>query len=255
MRLYDEINFLRTKVDFINGAIIGQSRPNVVAIIETAFWARAVLEIIEGLDFKQYGHNLWLNVRLADNERPDRSKIVYVKSENITLDRLLGIIIHQRYFSFHFEPSGNHLLDVVSDKSNRIYVYYADFINAIESLLLSEKLTAKAVCDLSLSFAQQQSQKNPDEWRDEDHIFPSINEFWLLQNYLMDKLELKSKIMAGFFGITEVPDEILPSLGFFVSADGPGTTWKIGFNPSWIEGQDQYSKWFERELLFNLIRQ
>ena len=163
-------------------------------------------------------------------------------------------MVHQRYISFSFEPSGNHLLDVVSDKSDRTFVYYSDFIKAVESLLLSEKLTAIAVCDLSLRFAHQQSQKNADERRHEDHIFPSINVWWLLQDYVNGKLELKAKIMATFFGIVEVPNDILPSLWFFVSVDGPGTSWKIGFTPSWMEGQDQFSPWFEREFLFNLIR-
>ena len=257
MRLVDEANILKIKINRIGKAIISkQQRPSQQEIIETAYWARCVLEVIKDVDFQKYGHIIPANFRIAegidDPERPGFGKFIYANNKSIPVERLLGVIIHHRYFSFGFQADGNHFLDVMSDRKIRYWIFYADFIAAVRSLVLTDELVAAAVCDLA---DRELLRQDPNGWRYEESIFSSVNLFWLLQEYVKDRFQLKAKIMDRIFGISEVPDDVLRNLGFFINVEGPSRLLKMGFTPSWEDRQNVFSPSFDRDLLFNMIRQ
>ena len=124
VRLIDEVNILKNRVDHICKAITSkQQQPSQQEIIETAYWARCVLEVIKGVNFRQYGHIIPANFRIAegidDPEHPGSAKLVYAGNKSVAVEALLGVIIHHRYFSFGFQPDGSHFLDVMSDRKIR----------------------------------------------------------------------------------------------------------------------------------------
>ena len=153
MRFCDVIRVLESKVDLIDHtAQTGQWTPDSVDVIETAFWARSVLDIIGKVEFHTYGHSLKTTIRttrsIPDPDHPGSAKAVYEQNKSISLRKMLGFIIHFRYFSFNRHADGNHCLDVMSDRGVRQQVYYSDFTAALRSLVLSERLVALSICDL-----------------------------------------------------------------------------------------------------------
>ena len=144
MRFIDEIGILRRKVHLIDQLTQGpQWEPSEVDIIEAAFWARSVLDIIKNVEFNRYGHSLKTTIRTTrsvdDPDHPGSAKAVYEHNRNISLNDLLGFIIHFRYFAYSRHADGNHCLDVMSDRNVRQQVYYSDFTAALRSLVLSKE--------------------------------------------------------------------------------------------------------------------
>ena len=258
MRFCDVIRVLENKVNLIDQATqTGQWTPESVDVIETAFWARSVLDIIGKVEFHTYGYSLKTNVRttcsIPDPDHPGSAKAVYEKNKNISLKEMLGFIIHFRYFSLNRHADGNHCLDVMSDRGVRRQVYYSDFTAALRSLVLSERLVALSICDL---VEKDLLRRANDPWADTNtRIFADINLFYLLQEHVKSETELKLKIMEEIFGITDVPDEVLPSLAFFQSVYQPEEKKMIvGFGPPWENEQNVFSPSFDQSQLFGLIR-
>ena len=97
MRFIDELRVLERKVSLIDRPMQdGRWAPPEVDIIETAFWARSVLEIIEDVEFHKYGHRLKLSIRtthsVSDPDHPEGAKAVYEHNRNISLKKLLEFI-------------------------------------------------------------------------------------------------------------------------------------------------------------------
>lgn len=258
MRFYDAIRVLENKVDQIDQTTKDVKwTPVSVDVIETAFWARSVLDIIEKVEFHRYGHSLKTTIRtthsISDPDHPGSAKAVYEQNKNVSLKELLGFIIHFRYFAFNRHADGNHCLDVMSDRNVRQQVYYSDFTVALRSLVLSERLVALAICDLVEKDLLRRANV---PWADTNsRIFAEINLFCLLREHMKSETELKLKIMEELFGITEVPDEVLPSLAFFQSVYAQEEKKMIvGFGPPWENEQNVFSPSFDQSQLFNLIR-
>ena len=257
MRFIDELEVLKRRVNLIDRPTQdGRWTPGEVDLIETAFWARSVLEIIEDVEFHKYGHRPKLSIRttrsVSDPDHPESAKAVYEHNRNISLKKLLEFIIHFRHFSFNKHADGNHCLDVTSDRSVRQQVYYSDFTEALRSLVLSRRLVGLALCDLAERDLLRMAKEN---WSPADGmIFPSLNLFSLLHEHVKSETELKLRIMDEVFGIADVPHEVLPELAFFQSQLGPGEKIVIGFGPPWESEQGVFSPPADRSLLFNLIR-
>ena len=258
MRFIDEMGVLKRKVNLIDGPTQdGGWTPAEVDIIETAFWARSVLEIIENVEFHKYGHSLKLSIRTTrsvnDPDHPGSAKAVYEYNRHISLKKLLEIIIHFRYFAFNRYADGNHCLSVMSDRNVMQEVYYSDFTAALRSLVLSDRLVALAICDL---VERDLLQRDNIPWEDTDsRIFADISLFSLLHEHVKSETALKLRIMEEIFGITDVSDEVLPSLVFFQSAyyqDAKKVI--VGFGPAWENEQNVFSPSFDQSQLFNLIR-
>ena len=257
MRFLDEVGILSRKVHLIDQLRQGpQWTPAEIDIIETAFWARSVLDIIKNVDFNRYGHSLKTTIRTTrsvdDPDHPGSAKAVYEHNRNISLNDLLGFIIHFRYFAYIKHADGNHCLDVMSDRDIRQQVYYSDFTEALRSLVLSKRLVVLSICDV---VQQDLLRMAKDNWAHTDAwLFPSINLFSLLHEQVKSETELKLRIMDEIFGIANVPDEVLAGLAFFQSRLGPDDKMVIGFGPPWEKEQDVFSPLFDQGLLFNLIR-
>ncbi|MCY3859044.1 MAG: hypothetical protein OXG25_09055 [Gammaproteobacteria bacterium] len=233
-----------------------QWKPAEVDIIEAAFWARSVLEIIENVEFQRYGHQIETTIRTThsvnDPVHLGNAKAVYTHNQNISFKQLLGVIIHFRYFSFDRFANGNNCLAVMSDRNVIQQVYYSDFTSALRTLVLPRRLVALAICDMveqDLLGMAKESWRHTDAW-----LFPSINFFSLLYEHVKSETELKLRIMDEIFSIAKVPDEVLPELAFFPSRFGPGDNIVIGFGPTWENEQDTFSPLFDQGLLFDLIR-
>ena len=257
MRFVDEIGILRRKVHRIDQLTQGpQWEPSEVDIIEAAFWARSVLDIIKNVEFSSYGHSLKTTIRTTrsvdDPDHPGSGKAVYEHNRNISLNDLLGFIIHFRYFAYNRHADGNHCLDVMSDRNVRQQVYYSDFTVALRSLVLTKRLVALTICEMveqDLLQMAKESWAHTDAW-----VFPHINFFCLLHEVVKGETELKPRIMDEIFGIANVPDHVISELAFFPSRFGPGEKIVIGFGPPWENAQDVFSPLFDQGVLFNLIR-
>ena len=166
---------------------------------------------------------------------------------------MLGFVVHFRYFAFIRHADGNHCLDVMSDRNVRRQVYYSDFIAALRSLVLSKRLFALVVCELveeDLLRTDGTSQTDTDS-----RIFSEINLFYLLHEHVKPETGLKLRIMEDLFGITDVPDEVLPRLAFFQSVyEIEEERMIVGFGPTWESEQSGFSSSFDQRQLFNLIR-
>lgn len=258
MRFFDVIRVLELKVDQIDQTVQdGQWTPRSVDIIETAFWARSVLDIVENVKLNRYGHSLKTTIpttrSISDSDHPGSAKAAYKKNKNISLRKLLGFVIHFRYFAFYRHADGNHCLDVMSDYKVRQQVYYSDFTAALRSLVLSERLVALVICDLVEE--DLLGKENTPLADANSRIFAEINLFYLLHEHMKGETELKLMIMEEIFGIIDIPDELLPSLAFFQSMyEQEKKKMKIGFGPPWENEQNVFSPWFDQCQLFNLIR-
>ena len=73
MRFLDEKGILRRKVHQIDQLTQdAQWEPAEVDIIETAFWARSVFDIIENVEFNRFGHRLKTTIRTTQSvDDPD----------------------------------------------------------------------------------------------------------------------------------------------------------------------------------------
>ena len=98
--------------------------------------------------------------------------------------------------------------------------------------------------------------RDGNSWADTDsRIFAEINLFCLLHEHVKTETALKLRIMEDLFGITEVPDEVLPRLAFFQSAYRiEEKRMIVGFGPAWEHEQNVFSPSFDQRRLFHLIR-
>ena len=259
MILVDEIEVLRRKIDQIEpksedikGSV---SLIRAVDFIETAFWARSVLEIIACVQFNKYGHTLKKSIRtvniVPDPDHPGNYKTVYEHNNTISLKKLLDAIVHFRYFESSPYADDKKCLEVQSDRNTIHRVYFWDFIKTLKSLVISRRLVALAICDFVEQKITEMLLKPPHDLRDID-IFCLINLNWVLRDFLKDEVKLKLEIMKEVFGIANVPSEVLCGLTFFINGT-MGDKLKIGFDTGWEDEQKQ-KRFIDRTALFDLIR-
>ena len=259
MILVDEIEVLRRKIDQIESKsedIIGSvSLIRAVDFIETAFWARSVLEIFACVQFNKYGHTLKKSIRtvniVSDPDHPGNYKTVYEHNNTISLKKLLDAIVHFRYFQSLHYADDKKWLEVQSDRNTIHCVYFWDFIKALKPLVISRRLVALAICDFVEQKITEMLLNSPYDLRDID-IFCLINLNWVLSDFLKDEVKLKLEIMKEVFGISDVPSEALRNLRFIIKGTMSDKL-KIGFNPGWEDEQKQ-KRFIDRTPLFDLIR-
>ena len=256
MPFIDEITALQSKIDLIDRPDWGaMNRPSPTQIIEASFWARSILEIIEDTDLSQLGHSVKNQIRtlhnIEDPDHPGSAKAIYDANKTLQLIKLLGYIVHTRYFSFSIHADGNHCLDVMSDRHDRTLVYFSDFTDALKSLVLPPKSVAIAICQLTEKATQK---RLSGDYGYEITIFSSINFGWVLWNFVQNQPELKRRILSEIFQLHQVPDHALDRLFFAVSRTGPADQMVIGFGPPWEDEQNVLSPPFKRELLYDIIK-
>ena len=243
MELIEKIEVLRRKIDQIDEPYL-YSGLNSVDLIESAFWARSVLEVIGEVKFHKYNYTLKTSIR-ETNTPPNHLGMhtaVYTK-DSIALGKLLNTIVHFRYFEYARYRDGNNCLQVQSDRNKELcQVFFSDFIEALKSLLIPRTLVALTVCDLvELELSEGKTS-----------FFGIKNVSWLMGDFLKGEVELKLKVMQKFFGISDVPMETLRNRNF---ACGYGHK-KLKL----IYGEDHQgafteSEHFDHSVLLDLIRQ
>ncbi len=249
MKLIEEIEVLRKKIDQIDKPY-PNSELNSVGLIESAFWARSVLEIIGKVEFHKYNYALKKTIRPTYTafNRPGMHTAAYTNG-SIALEKLLHTIVHFRYFEYDHLRDGKDCLQVQSDHNKEIcQVFFSDFVEALKTFLIPRRLVAVTICDL----VEQELPEIGKGWHDEINLFGIKNFSWLTGDFLKDEIGLKRKVMQKFFGINEVPTEILRNRNF-------GTMYgekKVRF----MYSEDRQkppteSRPFDHVVLFNLIRQ
>ena len=230
-------------------------QPDVAEIIEAAYWGRAVLEVVKSIDFQSYNHQLVTDLRPAhsasDPHQPGLAMALRDHGGTITLEALLGVIIHKRYFSFGASTSEPYIV-AISDRNVAWRVLYSDFIAALQSLALSKRLTILASCHI-LEPKIKRDAGFFDSGND-GSIPPSVDMLALIGELISDEMALKKRIMSEVFGITDAPAHILPELRFFLSSLLESGGIVIGFTPPWEEGQKVLSPSVPTAQLFGLIR-
>ena len=253
MRFTDILEIARDKISLIDPSTKGpQWQPRETDIVDAAFWARAAFDLVEPVDFSRYSHRLVTNIRLV---RRDHNGTSYDGGLNVWLGKLLGAIIHMRYFAFYPSSDGNHFIEAINDYGTLYRVFYSDFIAALRTLALTRRLQILAVSDV-LEQRMQTPIATPATYPEPHFTATTVGFLALLFDLVRDEADLKREIMSKIFGIANIPDGHLSDLVFFLSAQEipPGMKIKIGFTPPWEGDQDVFSPWFDRGILFQAIR-
>lgn len=248
MRIADMISILEMRISQIDrlsqeGRLDGAAKE----VLETAFWARSVLDIIGKLGLRKYGHTLKTRIRIVEGRGSQG------KGETIQLEKSLSMMIHSRLFAFYrSDTDRSNCLMVVNDRSVETHVYYSDFVESLKSLVLSQRLVTLASCGV---IERDLDRASLDLWRNGSDIhLATENMMSLLIFQLKPNTRLKLKIMQEIFGISDPPTTALSDLYFYPSSFRPDKTIVIGFGPPWEEGMDVFSPPFEFKKLADLIR-
>ena len=250
MKLIEEIEVLRRKIDQIDKPYL-HSELNSVDLIEGAFWARSVLEIIGKVEFHKYNYTLRRTIRPTDTapNRPGmHTATAAYTNGSIELKKLLDTIVHFRYFEHDRYRDGNNCLQVQSDLNKKLFqVFFSDFVEALKTFLIPRKLVAVTLCDL----LEEKWSDMARGWRGKKDLFGLKNFVWLTGDFLKDEVEIKRKFMQEFFGITDVPTEILRNRNF-ACLFGPEK-----LNLVYRDNQKAFteSQSLDPKVLFALIRQ
>ena len=152
MRFADTVDTLHTRLARVQPPTPPDGwRPDMAEIVEAAYWGRAVLEVVEYVDFQSYGHQLETDLKptnsVHDPNQVGSAMAVYDRGRTITRKAFLGVILHKRYFSLTSNTNGPCIV-AISDRNVSWTVFYSDFIAALRSLALSKRLTILALCDI-----------------------------------------------------------------------------------------------------------
>ncbi len=249
MKLIEEIEVLRRKIDQID-ELDPHSELNSVDLIESAFWARSVLEVMGEVKFHKYNYTLRRTIRPTDTP-PNRLGMHTAAYTNgsIELKKLLDTIVHFRYLEYAIYKDGKNCLQVQSDRNKELcQVFFSDFIEALKSLLIPRTLVALTVCDL----VESELPEIGEGGHDETSFFGIENSSWLMGDFLKGEIELKLKVMQKFFGISDVPMETLRNRNFMY---GYGCEkLKLMYRED-NQGAFTESEHFDHGVLFDLIRQ
>lgn len=246
MRLIRQIEVLRGKIDLIDKLDL-YSEVDVVDLVECAFWARSILEIIKKVKFENYNYTLALRINqiYTNNGLPISGPIVQPKGF-IELQNLLGTIVHHRSIGF-----GNTFLQVQSDKKKKLcQVYFSDFVEALKSLLIPKKLLAVAVCDLAEE--PEMFDLGGKGWHEQLDFFCTDNLSWLIGDFLTEEVEIKGIVVKKFFGISDISTEMLRKRNL---------SWGVGSQTIRLLYIERYpakptqSERFSLDVLTDLIRQ
>lgn len=248
MRIVDMMSILEMRISQIE-RLSQEGRLNGAAkeVLETAFWARSVLDTIGKLGLRRYGRTLKTRIRIVGERRSQGG------GETIQLEKLLGMMVHHRMFvSYRSDTDRSHCLMVVNDRSVETHVYYSDFMESLKSLVLSQRLVTLASCGV---IERDLGRASQDLWRNGSDIhLATENMTSLLIFQLKSNTKLKLEIMQEIFGISDPPATALPDLYFYPSSFRLDKTIVIGFGPPWEEGMDVFSPPFEFKRLADLIR-
>ena len=253
MRIVSEMGFLKqdlARIDHVIQIYQHQSMDREAIekeIIEVAIVARGLLEAIEKVNFKKYGHTLRTNIRAIKPACPGSSEMVYERNKCISLKTFCDAIVHLSKFTFNPREDCRHWLDVVNDHRNKYQVFYADFISGLRSLILSKRLVVLALCDL----AEQEIARG----RDADPLsFTAMSLGWIVGDLLEKEEQLKLDILNEIFRIGDAVDEVPPSLSLSLETYEPDGQMTIRFSLPLEGSQEIVSPLFHDNALFQLVR-
>ena len=230
MRIVSEMGFLQQDLARIDNVVQIYQHQTMDReaiekdIIAVAIAARGLLEAIEDVNFKKYGHTLRTNIRAIKPACPGSSEMVYESDKCISLKKFCDAIVHLRQFTFNPREDCRDWLDVVNDRRNKYQVFYADFISGLRSLILSKRLVVLALCDL----AEQEIASG----RDADPLsFTAMSLSWLVGDLLEKEEQLKLEILNEMFRIGEALNEVPPGLSLSLETYEPDGQMTIRLSP------------------------
>ena len=101
-------------------------------LMEAAFWARRLLENINKLNFKQYGHTLDTKIHAISATEKIKGKFVSTQNRNISFRYLCSKMVH--VVKFDLREDAQYWLDITNERGENFQVFYRDFIKGLESL-------------------------------------------------------------------------------------------------------------------------
>ena len=255
MYVVDDVNLLNSELDTLeNFAQDASQQLKEEKIVSTARNAKSLVEVIDNIDFKQYGHTLKKNIRIVRvvNGRSEDSEVIYKEKKSIALRRFCNAMVHMYEFTFNRRMDGKHWLEVTNRYGERYQVFYSDFISGLRSCVLSRRLVVLAFCELTKpEFAEVRKECLGES---DSSRFSSMSLGWIIRQHLNKEDQLKLDILKEKFGIEFAPAEVLPNLRFSIKTEEPDGQMTTEFDPPWEDGQRTVSLPFHQADLFNLIR-
>lgn len=185
-------------------------------IVDLSVRMRPIVEVVnEARNRKSY-------IKLLKFERsePFSGNDKYIKADKVEIWVLLGAIIHERYINISAweENEKTIRLDVVSDRGRWI-VKFSDFMDSLQSYIMSPDEIAGIVCDMIDNYTKK-VRENESEYRTKPPVIGNFDLDWLLWDYMVRKSDLKKAIMSKIFNISQVPEAALEELRFSANSIG-----------------------------------
>ena len=178
----------------------------------------------------------------------------YMGESRVDIMVILGAIIHEQYIAIQIGSQqgdeGTIQLDVRSDRGRWI-VKFSEFLEKLQSYILSRDEVAIVVCDM-IDNHRRLVEKDKTKM-----IPPVIGNYdleWLLWKYAVREIELKRIIMNKVFNISKISEEILAKLKF--SANNLGNqNFRLYFTPyDWRDENSEYSEVISWRTLSKIFR-
>ena len=219
-------------------------------IVDLSVRMRPVVEVIHKEQKKR------LNITLLEFE-PSKSfpkNDKYMNENKVEIIVLLGAIIHERYIHIGTQEGDEKTirLTVVSDRG-RWTVKFPEFIDSLQSYMLSQDEIAIVVCDMIDNY-RDLVRNSELEYRTKPPTIGNFDLEWLLWDYMIQELELRKVIMSQVFNVYEIPEKVFEKLRFSANSIAY-KDFALYFTPhSWRGENSEYVKRVSWALLSNIIR-
>ena len=219
-------------------------------IVDLSVRMRPIVEVID----KEQKKRLCIELLEFEPSKSFPKNDKYIKENKVEIIVLLGAIIHERYVHIGTQQGDEQTvrLDVISDRGRWI-VKLSEFIDSLQSYILSRDEIATVVCDMIDNY-RDLVRKNELEYRTKPPTIGNFDLEWLLWDYMTQELELKKAIMNQIFNIYEVPEKVINELRFSANSISYKNL-ALDFAPNnWRGENSEHTKRVSWGVLSNLVR-
>ena len=180
------------------------------SLIDFSVRMRPIVEVIDE------ARKTEIDIKLLhfEKSRLYRRNDKYLSKHKVALKVILGAIIHEKYIHIGRKQGDKETirLDVWSDRGRWI-VEFSEFINKLESYILTRDEIATVVCDIVDNLTKS-AIKAPEKFKATPPEIGNFDLNWLLSDYSAHEITLKKSIMSEIFNIDEVPEKYIRDLRF-----------------------------------------
>ena len=219
-------------------------------IVDLSVRMRPIVEVIN----KEQKKRLDITLLEFESSKAFPKNDKYLDQNKVEIIVLLGAIIHERYIHIGTRQGDEQTvrLDVISDRGRWI-VKFSEFIDSLQSYMLSRDEIAAVVCDMIDNY-RDLVRKNELEYRTKPPTIGNFDLEWLLRDYITQELELKKAIMSQIFNIYKVPEKVLKELRFSANSIAY-KNFALYFTPhGWRGENSEHMKRVSWGVLSNIVR-